>query len=104
MKIVVTGATGLIGRSVCRSLANDGHTVVALSRKPEDARGLAASTAYKWDPVVGPPGASLTPSPDSPGGNPRRSIGQGRSRRIRDSAGDQHAEAIRPSPGRTQTS
>jgi uncharacterized protein (TIGR01777 family) len=55
MKIVVTGATGLIGRSLCRSLTNDGHTVVALSRKPEVARGLAAAAAYKWDPLVGPP-------------------------------------------------
>ena len=55
MKIVVTGATGLIGRSLCRSLTNDGHSVVALSRKPEDARGLAAAEAYKWDPLVGPP-------------------------------------------------
>jgi uncharacterized protein (TIGR01777 family) len=55
MKIVVTGATGLIGRSLCRLLAKDGHTIVALSRKPEDARGLAAATAYKWDPIAGPP-------------------------------------------------
>ena len=55
MKIVVTGATGLIGRSLCRSLANDGHTIVALSRNPEDARGLTAATAYKWDPLVEPP-------------------------------------------------
>ena len=55
MKIVITGATGLIGRSLCRSLANDGHSIVALSRKPEGARGLTAVTAYKWDPLVGPP-------------------------------------------------
>jgi uncharacterized protein (TIGR01777 family) len=55
MKIVVTGATGLIGRSLCRSLANDGHNIVALSRKPEDTRGLAAAAAYKWDPLAGPP-------------------------------------------------
>ena len=55
MKIVVTGATGLIGRSLCRSLANDGHSIVALSRRPVDARGLAAATAYKWDPLVEPP-------------------------------------------------
>ncbi|MGH9836351.1 MAG: NAD-dependent epimerase/dehydratase family protein, partial [Blastocatellia bacterium] len=32
MKILVTGATGLIGKEVCRSLINDGHQVVILSR------------------------------------------------------------------------
>ena len=65
MKIVVTGATGLIGRSLCRSLASDGHIIVALSRKPVDARGLAAATAYKWDPLVGPPPPKALQDADS---------------------------------------
>ncbi len=32
MKCLVTGATGFIGRELCRRLASEGHSVVALSR------------------------------------------------------------------------
>ncbi|HKS43167.1 MAG TPA: NAD-dependent epimerase/dehydratase family protein, partial [Blastocatellia bacterium] len=35
MKILITGATGLIGRSLCHVLTSEGHTVVGLSRSPE---------------------------------------------------------------------
>ena len=42
-KILVTGATGLIGRHLCRSLLDEGHTVVGLSRTPEKARDLPRS-------------------------------------------------------------
>jgi hypothetical protein len=55
MKILVTGATGLIGRSLCRSLTGENHTVVALSRKPEAASNLSSTAVYKWDPLTGPP-------------------------------------------------
>ena len=55
MKILVTGATGLIGRSLCRSLTSENHSVVALSRRPERASDLPAGTVYKWDPLAGPP-------------------------------------------------
>lgn len=55
MKILVTGATGLIGRRLCHSLTGDGHTVVAVSRSPERVRNLAASEILKWDPATGPP-------------------------------------------------
>ena len=46
----MTGATGLIGRSLCGSLSDDGHAVVALSRSPETTRGLAVGELHKWDP------------------------------------------------------
>jgi uncharacterized protein (TIGR01777 family) len=60
MKILVTGATGLIGRSLCRSLTNDGHAVIALSRSPTKATGLAAAKIYKWNPQSElPPAESL---------------------------------------------
>ena len=49
MRVLVTGATGLIGRSLCGSLSEGGHTVVALSRSPETTRGLAATELHKWD-------------------------------------------------------
>ena len=55
MKILVTGATGLIGRSLCRSLTDENHTVVALSRRPEGASDLSAVAVHKWDPFAGPP-------------------------------------------------
>jgi uncharacterized protein len=50
MKVLITGATGLIGRALCGSLSEGGHTVVALSRSPETTRGLAAAELHKWDP------------------------------------------------------
>jgi uncharacterized protein len=55
MKILVTGATGLIGRKLCTSLSGDGHTLVALSRSPETTRGLDADEIHKWQPQSGPP-------------------------------------------------
>jgi len=54
MRILVTGATGLIGRSLCRSLAGDGHSIIALSRSA-DKPGQALLEAHQWDPQTGPP-------------------------------------------------
>lgn len=53
MKVLITGATGLIGSALCSSLSEDGHTVVALSRSPETTRGLSAAELHKWDPRSG---------------------------------------------------
>ena len=55
MKILVTGATGLIGRSLCRVLTEDGHIVSAVSRSSAKPKGLSVSEVYKWDPQTGPP-------------------------------------------------
>lgn len=41
--VLVTGATGFIGRKVCRRLLADGDSVVALTRDPEQARKLLGS-------------------------------------------------------------
>jgi hypothetical protein len=45
MRIVVTGATGLIGRALCRALAAAGHTVVGVGRRP----GLVPAPIVTWD-------------------------------------------------------
>ncbi len=52
MKIVVTGATGFVGRPLVRSLLAHGHEVVAWTRNPERARlGLPARCGTQsWDP------------------------------------------------------
>lgn len=54
MKILVTGATGLIGRSLCRSLTNDGHVVSAVSRSPGKPQLLAVAELHQWDTQAGP--------------------------------------------------
>src|SRR5689334_16779132 len=38
MKLLMTGATGLIGREVGKKLIEAGHTICVLSRRPEEAR------------------------------------------------------------------
>jgi len=53
MKVLVTGATGLIGRSLCASLSDHANTVIGVSRSPETARGVAAAELQKWDPQSG---------------------------------------------------
>ena len=40
MRYLVTGATGFIGRNLCKILIQAGHQVVALARNPEKARNL----------------------------------------------------------------
>jgi len=60
MKILVTGATGLIGRSLCRALTDESRTVAAVSRSSVKPQGLAVAEVYQWDPQSGPlPQAAL---------------------------------------------
>jgi uncharacterized protein (TIGR01777 family) len=62
MKILITGATGLIGRPLCRALTDEGHTVIALSRNPEKAGDLAAAKVFQWQAQAGPPPAEALES------------------------------------------
>ena len=55
MKILITGATGLIGRRLCELLTGEGHTIIALTRSPKRTEGLAIAEAYGWEPEAGPP-------------------------------------------------
>ena len=57
MRILVTGATGLIGRELCQSLLSDGHAVIGLSRSPESARRVPVTELHRWEPMSGPPAA-----------------------------------------------
>src|SRR5258707_9731580 len=56
MKVLVTGATGLVGAALVKSLARDGHTVCRLLRR-ESVTGAKGSKAQR---AKQPPG--LTPS------------------------------------------
>ena len=59
MRVLVTGATGLIGRSLCARLMAEGHEVVAVSRRPVSfatrsaVRDMETATRPEdWMPVV----------------------------------------------------
>ena len=53
MRVLVTGATGFVGRRLCEVLSESGCRVTALSRSPESARKTVPclSQAYAWSPV-----------------------------------------------------
>ena len=52
MKIFVTGATGLVGRSLCAELTSRGHAVTGLSRRPAASAGLPAGVkVVQGDPA-----------------------------------------------------
>ncbi len=58
MRILVTGASGLIGSTVCDSLLARGHEVVGLSRDPELARATNRTvTWHAWEPATERPPA-----------------------------------------------
>ena len=49
MKVLITGATGLIGLKLARRLMSEGHSVVALSRSVERGAALELET-FAWQP------------------------------------------------------
>jgi uncharacterized protein (TIGR01777 family) len=55
MRILITGATGLIGRRLCQLLLDDGHRVIGLSRAPEKAPRAPVTEMRQWDAMSGPP-------------------------------------------------
>lgn len=67
MKVVITGATGLIGRALARALSDRGDQVVALSRDREravSALGGAVEVQVWADPHAGPPPAAALSGAD----------------------------------------
>src|SRR5438045_4422021 len=57
MRILVTGATGLIGKALCRVLLDEGHEIVVLSRRVETARVVPGGRAFRWNAEAEPPPA-----------------------------------------------
>ena len=50
MRVIITGGTGQIGRSLAADLAKSGYEVTVLSRNPDRATGLPAGVrAERWD-------------------------------------------------------
>lgn len=54
MRVVVTGATGLIGRRLVARLRDRGDEVTVLSRDPARARAALGVEAVAWDPLSEP--------------------------------------------------
>ena len=55
MRILITGATGFIGRALVAEARRRDHAVVALSRDPERAKdALRGARVLGWDPMSGP--------------------------------------------------
>jgi uncharacterized protein (TIGR01777 family) len=50
MRVIITGGSGLIGRELTKSLSNDGHEVIILTRNPKQDPQLPESARQvKWD-------------------------------------------------------
>jgi len=50
MKLVITGATGLIGSALVDRLWNQFHSLVLLSRRPPTEIGVAKKEWFAWTP------------------------------------------------------
>ena len=58
MRVLVTGASGTIGRAVCDALLARGDEVVGLSRNPDAARGTNPTVRwFAWNPALERPPA-----------------------------------------------
>lgn len=53
MRIIITGGTGLIGRSLAAVLTNENHEVILLSRSPNRTSGIpAGARVERWDAIT----------------------------------------------------
>lgn len=59
MRVLVTGASGLIGSALCDSLRARGDEVIGLSREPDKSRAANPRVAWHaWEPTVERPAAA----------------------------------------------
>src|SRR5262245_57397440 len=60
-RVVVTGATGLIGRALCKRLMEQGYAVVVFSRDPAKAHTAVPGAAeyVAWQPAESGPWAKM---------------------------------------------
>lgn len=49
MKILITGATGVIGGAICERLVGAGHQIVVLSRRASGVK-VSGIQSFRWDP------------------------------------------------------
>jgi uncharacterized protein (TIGR01777 family) len=63
MRVIVVGATGLIGRHVCEALVARGDATVAVSRR--GGSGIAGVEDVRWDPAEGPPPGEVLDGADA---------------------------------------
>ena len=65
MNVTVTGATGLIGTRLVRTLRDRGDAVTVLSRSPDRARESLGVDAVGWDPIGEPAPAGALAARDA---------------------------------------
>jgi uncharacterized protein (TIGR01777 family) len=78
MRILITGGTGLIGRTLAANMLAGGHEVIVLSRNPDKARLAAGVQVEAWDARTGRDWASLITSDTAIVNLAGESIGEGR--------------------------
>lgn len=49
-RVVVTGATGLIGKALCHQLSLQGYEIVVFSRNPDKAKKIVSGGVVAWTP------------------------------------------------------
>ena len=65
MKILITGATGLVGTRLVRALRDRGDTVAVLSRDPLAAQHSLGAEAHAWNPADDPAPADALAAADA---------------------------------------
>jgi len=57
MKVLISGATGLVGKALCRVMSAEGCEINILSRRAEGAQVEPGARTFRWNPEAEPPPA-----------------------------------------------